>query len=87
MLRERLIHPYLREGKLVQVGHTRIPSHLDYHLCWREDTRKQAAILQFVAWLEDMIQQTGQASPPPQDDPTDMPGMPRFRREAARRRT
>ncbi|WP_186181400.1 LysR substrate-binding domain-containing protein [Burkholderia gladioli] len=88
MLRERLIHPYLREGKLVQVGHTRIPSHLDYHLCWREDTRKQAAILQFVAWLEDMIQQTGRASPPPpQDDPTDMPSMPRFRREAARRRT
>lgn len=56
MLRERLIRAYLRDGKLVQVGSTRIPSNLAYYFCWREDNPKQAAILQFAAWLEGMVE-------------------------------
>ncbi|WP_176041117.1 LysR substrate-binding domain-containing protein [Burkholderia stabilis] len=64
MLRERLIRPYLQEGKLVQVGSTRIPSNLAYYLCWREGDPKQDAILQFVAWLEEMVRQKDRGSLP-----------------------
>ncbi|PQV54801.1 LysR substrate-binding domain-containing protein [Paraburkholderia sp. BL21I4N1] len=57
MLRERLTGSYLQQGKLVQVGSTRIPSNLAYYLCWREGHPKQEAILQFVGWLEGMVRQ------------------------------
>ena len=55
MLRERLIHSYLRDGTLLRIGDTRIPSALSYHVCWRQDNPRQEAILAFAAWLASIV--------------------------------
>ncbi|PCE24022.1 hypothetical protein BWP39_30530 [Paraburkholderia acidicola] len=58
MLRERLIHSYLRDGILVRIGSTRIPSALSYHICWHQDNPKREAILQFAEWLEEVVNES-----------------------------
>lgn len=57
MLRQRLVHSCLRSQTLVQIGDTRIPSHLDYYVCWRENNPKSDAILQFTEWLARVVDQ------------------------------
>ncbi len=58
MLRERLIHSFLREKALVRIGSTRIPSTLSYHACWRQDNPNREAILQFAEWLAEIVDQS-----------------------------
>jgi LysR family glycine cleavage system transcriptional activator len=58
MLRERLIHSYLREATLVRIGSTRIPSTLSYHVCWHQDNPKREAILQFAEWLAGIVNES-----------------------------
>jgi LysR family transcriptional regulator, glycine cleavage system transcriptional activator len=58
MLRERLIHSYLRDGTLVRIGTTRIPSTLSYHICWHQDNPKREAILQFAEWLAEIVNES-----------------------------
>jgi LysR family transcriptional regulator, glycine cleavage system transcriptional activator len=58
MLRERLIRSFLREKALVRIGGTRIPSALSYHACWRQDSPHREAILQFVEWLAEIVNQS-----------------------------
>ncbi|MGS0896742.1 LysR substrate-binding domain-containing protein [Burkholderia stagnalis] len=59
MLRERLIRSRLLDRTLIRIGETRIPSNLDYYLCWKEDNPKVDAIRQFSEWLAEAIDQAG----------------------------
>nr|WKF59596.1 Glycine cleavage system transcriptional activator [Paraburkholderia busanensis] len=58
MLRERLIHSYLRDGTLVRISSARLPSTLPYHVCWRQDNPRREAILQFAEWLAEIVNES-----------------------------
>lgn len=55
MLRERLVRTFLERAELVRVGDVRIPSNMDYYICWEEGSPQDVAIQQFSNWLHESI--------------------------------
>lgn len=55
MLRERLVGAFLDRAELVRVGDVRIPSNMDYYICWQEGSPQDVAIHRFSNWLQESI--------------------------------